>query len=202
MKKAVLILTAGLVASTLQAQLTTNNPEVDQFANATATGGSTYTPGTLLVGQTNAQGQAWVGAGSGVGTNQPVITNVNLSIPGLRANSGNSVNFGTPAGTTAVLPLTGQTKILGTNTGLSVYYSMAFQVNSLGTLTSSPIFVAGFESGVTPGQTNQPGVIGARLYLCKNGSGYNIGLNKGDGVATNYVWEGGATNGATYNVGT
>jgi hypothetical protein len=201
MKKTIVIFAAGLMAYSLHAQLTTNNPEIDQFANATSTGGSTYTVGATLVGQTNAQGQVWIGAGTSSGTNQPVITNVNLTVPGLRPGGGNAVNFGTPLGTDAILPLTGQTKILGTNV-LSVYYSMAFQINNLGTLTSAPIFVAGFEENVTAGQTTQPGVIGARLYLCKNGSGYNIGINKADGVATNYVWEGGATNGATYNLGT
>ena len=201
MKKLVPILVAGFVASSLQAQLTTNNPQIDQFANATGTGGSAYAAGTTLVGQTNAQGFVWIGAGTATGTNQPVITNINLSVPGLRPGSGNAVNFGTPAGTDAILQLPGATKIQGTNVNLSVYYSMAFQVNSLGTLTASPVFVAAVESNVTPGQTGQPGVVSAKLFLCKNGSGYNIGIGK-DAVTADYVWEGGATNGATYNVGT
>lgn len=201
MKKLVLILAAGFAALSLQAQLTTNNPQIDQFANATGSGGSAYTAGTTLVGQTNAQGFVWVGAGTGTGTNQPVITNINLSVPGLRPGSGNAVNFGTPAGTDAILQLPGATKIQGTNVNLSVYYSMAFQVNSLGTLTASPVFVAAFESNVTPGQTGQPGVVSAKLFLCKNGSGYNIGIGK-DATLADYVWEGGATNGATYNLGT
>jgi hypothetical protein len=155
---------------------------VEPFASATGSGGTAYAVGANLIGQTNAQGWVWYAAGTGTG--QPVISAGNLAIAGLAAASGNSVNYGSAAGPTArfaFLP-TGSP----INSG-SLYYSMAFRINNLGSLPTTGAFVAGLNNS-TGSQSGQPSVVGARLYLRLSGAGYNFGINKADG--TNITWDG------------
>ena len=72
------------------------NPAYEPFANATGSSGSSYTVGSELIGQTNAQGLAWVlaGASSNLPVNLPAIASGTLSYPGLLADNGNSVAIG------------------------------------------------------------------------------------------------------------
>jgi hypothetical protein len=139
---------------------------------------SAYSPGTDLVGQTNAEGRTWVAAGpSGV---QPSIQPGTLGVPGLAAASGNSAAFyGGVNGPSARF-------VLKTNlTSGTAYYSIAFKVTDLGSLGSSGGFLAAFnDSTVT--QTGTPTIIAAGLQTRKDGSGYDLGIKK---AATTSVFD-------------
>jgi hypothetical protein len=166
-------------------------PAFDPFANATGGGGTAYLIGSNLVGQVNAQGLTWYAMGTG--TNQPTIQSGTLTVPGLKPDSGNSVGFtGTSGGTTARLDFgttTGNSTFYG-GSSYTLYYSMSFEVTSTTQLTTTPAFVAAFsESAGTSASAPATGY--ARLYLRQDGAGFDIGINKADGVGTNIAWEGG-----------
>jgi hypothetical protein len=154
---------------------------VEPFAPATASGGSAYVIGANLIGQTNAQGWPWFAAGSGSG--QPVIATGNLTVSGLVSASGNSVSYGAAAGTTARLQFVPAGSPINSGT---LYYSLAFRIDTMGSLSSTGAIVAGFNNSIGA-QAGQPSVIGARLYVRLAGTGYNFGVNKADGV--NISWD-------------
>jgi hypothetical protein len=134
---------------------------------------SSYTPGSNLVGQTNAEGRTWLAAGpAGV---QPAVQAGSLDVTGLQASSGNSaVFYGGVNGPSARF-------VLNTNlTSGSAYYSMAIKVTDLGSLGTSGGFLAGFnDSTVTQGTT--PTIVAAALQTRKDGSGYDLGIKKASG---------------------
>lgn len=164
-------------------------PDYDPFADATANNGTSYTVGANLIGQTNAQGLAWFATGTAAGT--PVIAAGNLSIDGLMPASGNMVSYGPPpvSGTSARLGLGGPV------TSGTLYYSFALQVTSISALTTAGAFIAGFNNS-TASQTGQAGVVASRLYTRLSGSGFNLGINKANGTATDITWDS-----AVYNPG-
>jgi len=153
----------------------------EPFANTSASGGTAYSVGANLIGQTNAQGLTWFAAGSGAG--QPVIAAGNLNIPGLVPSSGNSVAYAGAAGTTARVGIAPAGSPINTGT---LYYSLALRLDSLGALPASGAIIAGFNNS-TGAQSSQPSVIGARLYTRLSGSGYNLGISKAD--ALNIAWD-------------
>ncbi len=192
MKKLLVALSLGLIASSLHAQITVGHPDFEPFADATSSSnGTSYAVGANLIGQTNAQGLTWAAAGTG--SAQATITSGTLTVPGLLADSGNSVSFGSASGPTPRFGLGGA---IAPTSPKTVYYSMAFEITSLTGLTSSGAFVAGFNNS-TGAQTTQPGTVGARLYVRLASGGYNLGINKADGTAADISWEP-----ATYAVGT
>src|ERR1700760_3288334 len=107
MKKLIVLLSICLAGTPLFAQLSAGNPEYDPFANATNAGGSSYTIGTPLAGQTSASyatftstGTNWWAYGPSVSsgktpTNQPIVVAGDLSYSGLYSTGGGqSVTFG------------------------------------------------------------------------------------------------------------
>src|SRR5438552_1832277 len=86
MKKALTFAAAGLLNLSLYGL-----PGYDPFADATGSGGTSYTPGANLVGQMNAQGLSWFQAGSAVPSS--TIQSGSLTISGLFPSSGNSVSL-------------------------------------------------------------------------------------------------------------
>jgi len=158
-------------------------PDYDPFADATANlNGTSYALGANLTGQTNAQGLAWFAAGSAAGT--PVIAAGNLSIDGLMPSSGNMISYGPPpvSGTSARLHLGGPI------TSGTLYYSFALQVTSISALTTGGAFIAGFNNS-TGTQSGQPSVVASRLYTRLSGAGFNLGINKANGTATDINWD-------------
>ncbi len=177
---------AGILVSS-NALLTVKVPDplvYEPFADASASGGTTYTPGANVTGQTNAQHSTWYVAGTTNTGPQPVISSGSLSLAGLALSSGNSITYGntTPAGPAARINV-GTTYASGT-----LYYSCLLRISNLASLPTTGVTLAGFNNS-TGSQTGQPGVYGARLYVRLSGSGYNLGLNKADGVAGNIVWD-------------
>ena len=145
----------------------------EPLADATSSGGTAYTPGANLTGQTNAQGLPWYVAGSSDTGPQPVISAGSLSVPGLALASGNSVTCGntSPDGAAPRLGL-GSTFTVGT-----LYYSFAFRLTHLASLGTGAKLLAGFNNS-TGSQSGQPTVYGAQFLVRLSGSGYNVGLSK------------------------
>jgi hypothetical protein len=173
MKRYVLSFALGFLTCSSYASL----PVSDPFANATASGGTSYAIGSNLIGQTNGQGLAWFQAGANGTQPQPTITSGNLSVNGLMPSTGNSVSYGGASGDSARLGL-GTTVTSGT-----LYYSVALDVTSLGGLTTGGAIIFGFNNS-TGSQTTQPTVIGTSLEIRLSGTGFNLGVNKNTGTAT------------------
>jgi hypothetical protein len=139
---------------------------------------TSYTPGTNLVGQTNASGKFWLQAGpTGV---QPTIQAGSLATAGLPGPTGNSVKFG-GNGMSARL-------VLGTNiTSGTWYYSFLFRLTDISTLNSSGVFWAGFNNSAVT-QTTTPTSVGTRLLTRSAAGGFNIGLDKSSGSPGAFVF--------------
>ncbi len=161
-------------------------PLYDPFADATGSGGTSYAVGANLVGQTDAAAHSWFGAGPTTGTPvTPTIISGSIAIPGLSLGEGNSIRMVPGAGPSPRLSL--GTPFLAANS--SIYYSFAFNVNTLGNLSTSGAFFAGFNN-TFGSQTTTPSVVGARLYLRRVGtSGFNIGISKTGTTSADWYWD-------------
>lgn len=186
MRAFLITLTIGLIATSINAAnfIIPGNPAYEPFANATGSGGTAYAAGSTLAGQTNAQGLAWVQAGTN--NPQPTLASGTLSYPGLLADTGNSVSFGgNIAGDFARWDFA---STLGGTNAITVYYSMLLNITNLGGDTSGGVFICGFNNS-SGFQTGNPTVVPGRLLVRTNGGGgYNLGINKGDGTAADYFW--------------
>lgn len=157
-------------------------PNEDSFADATGSGGTSYTVGGNLIGQTDAQGHAWVLAG-GAASPSPTIASGNLSVPGLLDGGGNSVRL-TPYAT----GMAARYNIGSTTSSGTIYYSLAFQITDLGALQASGAFFAGFNNS-SGAQGTVPSVIGTRLLVRPATGGFNIGLSKNSSTAADFAWD-------------
>jgi hypothetical protein len=129
-----------------------------------------YTPGSSLIGQTNAEGRTWFSAGP-VGTD-PTVQGGSLPVTGLASLQGNSVaTFGGVNGPSARFGL-----LTNFNTG-TIYYSLAFKVMDRGSLGTSGGFFAAFNDS-TGNQSGTPTIIACGLQTRKDGTGFDIGLKK------------------------
>jgi hypothetical protein len=156
-------------------------PAYEPFADATGSGGTSYTAGAALVGQTDAQGNSWFQAGSTLPTS--TIQSGSLTVPGLGTSGGNSVLV-VPQANVASRFAFGAT----INSG-SVYYSFAMKVPSIGsTLGTGGGFIAGFNNTGAASQTGSPTVVGARLIIRAATGGFNIGISKSSGTASDFQW--------------
>ena len=140
---------------------------------------TTYAPGDNLIGQTNATGGWWTQAGPS-SANQPTIASGSLSVDGLAAAGGNSVQFG-GNGTSARLNL-------GTNiSDGTVFVSFALKLTDISGLSSSGVFWAGFNNG-SGTKTSTPTIAGTRVVAKSAPGGYYLGLDKSSGLAGNFVF--------------
>src|SRR3954453_2409074 len=115
-------------------------PDYESFSDSTGSGGTSYTIGANLIGQTNTAGQAWFQAGPG-GNPQPTIASGDLVVPGLYSTGGGqSAAFG-GNGTSARLNLSVGAGGFPAGT---VYYSFAMKLNDITSLNTSGVFWAGF----------------------------------------------------------
>lgn len=158
----------------------------DSFTNSTAAGGTLYSPGAALIGQTNGQNQTWFQAGPNSGlANQPVIQANSLSVTGLASASGNSVKFGGTGGMAARFQMIPAGSSITTGT---TFYSFALKLTDLTALSSSGVFWAGFNNSAGF-QTTTPLAVGTRIYTRAAGAGYNLGLSKASSTASEWVWD-------------
>lgn len=158
----------------------------EPFTDATASGGTSYSVGADLIGQTNGQGLVWSQAGpSSALTNQPVIQSGNLEMPGLGFPEGNSVGFGGGGGMAARFPL----YAAGTEvTSGTIYFSFLFKLTNITGLSSSGVFWAGFNN-LAGAQPTTPTVVATRIYTRAAGSGFNLGLSKASSSSSDWQWD-------------
>jgi len=163
-------------------------PDYEAFADATGSGGTSYTTGANLIGQVNASGHAWFQAGPGSNP-QPTIAAGDLSIPGLfSTGGGQSAAFG-GNGTSARLNLS-----IGAGgiTSGTVYFSFAARLTDLTGLSTSGVFWAGFNNA-QGSQTTTPNTVVTRVVTRSAGVGaFNLGLDKSSGSASSFVWASGS----------
>ena len=174
MKKLILFSTMSLVGISAFAL-----PDYDPFADASGSGGTTYTVGSGLIGQTNAQGLTWFQAGP-AGTHITIASG-NLSVAGLVPSSGNMVQSASVNGNAARLGLGGSAITTGTT-----YYSMAVDITSAGGMTTGGAIIAAFNNS-TGSQSGNPTVLGGALEVRSSGTGYNLGIVKQSGQTV--VWD-------------
>jgi hypothetical protein len=158
-------------------------PSYEPFADASGSGGTTYTPGANLVGQTNAQGSGWYQAGAAVPT--ATIQAGSLSISGLASSGGNSV-LAVPQNSVASRFAFGASITSG-----SLYYSFALKVPTIGsTMGTGGGFFAGLNNSAAVTQGNSPTVIGDRVLIRSAVGGFNLGLSKASSTASDFQWAG------------
>jgi hypothetical protein len=175
MKTSLALLAVGMFTASVYAL-----PDYEPFADATGSGGTAYTVGGALVGQTTAQGQSWSQAGPSSATT-PTIASGDLTISGLYSAGGNgSAQFGLN-GESARFNMS---SVPGSGT---VYYSFALKLTDISTLNSSGVFWAGFNNSAGS-QTTTPSTVDTRVITRSATGGFNIGLDKSSGSTGSFVW--------------
>ena len=142
-----------------------------------------YPVGVNLGGQVNGDGLAWSDIGTLTAGPYVTVTSNSLGIPGLMPSLGNSIQFGGLGKSARFSFPSGNPVTSGT-----VYYSFALQVPDTNGLSSSGIFVAGFNNSVGT-QTNQPAVVGTRVYIRAAANGFNLAVAKNSSTSTDWVWD-------------
>jgi uncharacterized protein (TIGR02597 family) len=167
---------------------------VEPFADATASGGTTYPIGASFANTNksfpalqNATGGPWYGVSNTVPAlpaGIPTITNGNLSYPGLPASTGNSVYIPPLTGVTGRMTLPFQ------ETNGQVYYSFLLKVVDVSALSTSS--TANFFTGLGDNVGSQSAALArAQSYLVakKSGSGYLLGIGKNKPSTANIVYD-------------
>ncbi len=149
-------------------------PTYDPFADATSvTGGTSYTVGSPLAGQTNALLNGWGSLGSNFFQPEPFISAENLTYPGLPASLGGSVSFFPATNMSARLDL----RTNGTSG--TFYFSFILKITNISAVLTTPTnnAFAGF-SDTAGGQVQQLARLGSRIISKQSGSGYVLGMSK------------------------
>ena len=165
-------------------------PDYEPFSDATASGGTSYSTGSFLAGQTDAGGQSWWELGPNVGTGgvQPTVAAGDLTVPGLASSGGGqSAAFG-GNGDDARLNLSVGT---GGITAGTVYFSFALRLTDLTGLTSGGTWWAGFNNVQSQNVgTTRANTVVTRVMTRSATGGYNIGLQEGStGSSFNTAWD-------------
>jgi len=142
-----------------------------------------YPAGANLGGQVNPAFLTWDDVGTSTAGPYVTLAAGNLSIAGLPAAMGNCIQFGGLG--KSVRFSFAPSSVVTTGT---VYYSFALKVTDSTGLTSSGIFIAGFNNTMGS-QTSQPTVIGTRVYIRSATGGFNLGVSKNSSTSTDWVWD-------------
>jgi YD repeat-containing protein len=170
-----------LFVSPILAGLTWFAPEASGYCSANAVGLYQFPslPGTVLAGQTEANGTTWFAAGP-VGPQITIASN-SLSIAGLAPPQGNRARL---AGVDVPAARIG----LNTNvTEGTLYYSLILQVADLGTLGANGGTLVAFNDA-TGASPNLPAPLAARLLVRASGNGYQLGLSKTSTSGDDFLW--------------
>ncbi len=141
-----------------------------------------YPVGTDLGGQVNGNDLLWSDVATLTAGPYVTVQSNSLNVAGLMPSVGNSIRFGGQGKSARLSFPAGNPIASGT-----LYYSYALQVLDITGLSTSGVFVAGFNNSVGT-QTNQPTVVGTRLYIRATNGGFNLGLSKNSSTATDWVW--------------
>ncbi len=162
-------------------------PSFDPFADASGSGGTTYTPGSNLVGQNNnTLFGPWYLRGGNSGTTQPTIVSGNLVYGNMPAATGNSVSFAPANSMSACMDLN-----LASGHTNAVYASFLLKINDLSAVasvaTNNPLAAFGDDPSLAF-TANQIGRLGSRLLTKRVGEGYVLGISRSAGTA-DYAYE-------------
>jgi hypothetical protein len=160
-------------------------PTFDPFADATATGGTSYAVGAGLAGNNTFVTNDWTLVNSNsANLQEPLIVATNLTYLDLPTSTGNAIsNAGPPANLARTARLNMR---INTTVG---YYSFLLMVTDLTMVPSynTNNFVAGF-SDTVGGQAGNLARCGGRLVFKQSGGGYVVGVGKGT-TQTDYVYD-------------
>ncbi|MDB6122210.1 MAG: sulfatase [Pedosphaera sp.] len=160
----------------------------DLFVDATTNGGTSYTVGSFLFGQTGNSGNTWfalTNTPAPPATGFPLIAAGNLSYPGLPPSTGNSVFI--PASTGVM----GRLSLNFTTTTGAVYFSFLLKVLDLSAVDTTGTqnnYFAGF--GDTIGSQNATLLRTAtRVYTKRSGIGFKLGVARNSNTPSDWVFD-------------
>jgi hypothetical protein len=170
-------------------------PLFDPFADATASGGTSYTVGSTVTNQYNpALFNAWYQRGSVSPGTTPLIASGSLSYPGLPASTGNSASFGPAASTSACLELN---EPANTQSGM-IFCSYMLKLTDISLVPTTPANNPFAAFGDDPSRLpNSIGRLGGRVVTKKVGSGFVLGTSR-SASTSDFVYE---PDGNAHNVG-
>ncbi len=142
-----------------------------------------YVAGSILAGQTEGNYLTWVDIGTSTPGPSVGVQSNNLTVTGLMPPIGNRIQFGGLGRSARLCFPMGEPVTSGT-----LYYSFALEVPDMTGLSSSGVFVAGFNNSIGT-QANQPTVVGTRLYIRATNGGFNLGVSKNSSTTTDWVWD-------------
>src|SRR4051794_33228042 len=150
-------------------------PFFDPFVDRSGAGGTSYTVGSDLGGQSDGLGNVWNSIGTGFPGTHPLIASGNLSYPNVPASTGNSVSF-FPSTTGQQSARLNFNFAISTSTTRS-YYSFKLKltdITGVPTVATNNYFVCFSDSGVA--QSQRLGRAATRLVVKKSGAGFLLGL--------------------------
>ena len=160
----------------------------EPFADATASGGTGYAPGSFLCDQANASGNVWfalTNTPAPPATGFPTIVAGSLFYPGLPPSAGNSVFIPSDAG------VMGRMTLNFAVTRGTVYFSFLLKVVDLSGVDSTGTennYFAGF--GDTVGPQNAALVRTATKVLAKkSGNGFKLGVARNSNKPGDWVFD-------------
>jgi Immunoglobulin I-set domain/Immunoglobulin domain len=179
MKKLLILLQLSFLLHQASAAL----PFFDPFANATASGGGAYPPGTPLAGQ-SVSGNTWNSLGGNFPGIEPMIVAGNLSYSNMPSGSGNSVSFAPSSTMSARLNFNATV-----TTGGRAYYSFLLKITDISAVptTAANNYFVCFSDG-SAGQVQQLARAGTRLLTKKSGSGYVLGVGR-NSTTSDFVYD-------------
>jgi hypothetical protein len=181
----------ALVLSTLAAIQSANAvPSFEPFADATASGGTSYAIGSNLAGQYNSTlFGPWYIRGTNFGSTQPTIAAGNLAYPAFPPSAGNCVLFGPDPVTNSMSACIDLNLTAGhTDT---VYYSFLLKITDLSAVPNYPTnnpLAAFLDDPSLTFSANQIGRLGSRLVSKRVGDGYVLGISRSANTA-DFVYE-------------
>ncbi len=164
-------------------------PSFDPFADATASGGTSYSPTSNLSVQTNAAGEGWYAMATAATGSPVAIAGGSLTAPtNLPSSTGNMVQLVNQLGPGARFNI----PVTSSNT---LFYSAIIQLQTITSLAVAKsdthgggAFNMGFNNTQTVGQSGQPTGYSSPLYFGSTNGGYIIGIGRGTS-GTGRFWE-------------
>lgn len=210
MKIAALLISVCFAFQSAFAQ-SVGSPIYEPFSDSTGTGGTSYTPGDRLGGQSQTLAAGFVSGSSthttttsvqswwsytnvASPTTWPTVVSGDLSYAGLASSGGGrSAQFG-GSGASALMNLTAGSIGFLPGSG-TLYYSFTLKLTDLGTLSIGSNFFAGFTKLVSYNNgTTTPVSVGAQLWVQSDGgTGYRLGValgSNGSGTGRPVAYDG------------
>ena len=158
-------------------------PAYEPFADATGSGGTAYTVGAVINGQTNAQGHFWSIVNTAGTGSVPTNFAGNLSYTGLPSSSGNSL---------LIAPISGGKGAriaFKTNVTTGTFYaSFVGKWISTNGMTPVGVFWPCFNNTIGDSAAALS-VGGSKIFTRLAAGGFQLGLTKNSTAATDVLWD-------------